>query len=128
MCAAAALQSAQEPRKLNSGAHQFLWSWSIPSAPRELLRVPSLLYTVSICCAKAIQLALSFLSGGSALIIGVHSMRSWASFSLHTMNGEIGNLYQCLSTGGDFSPGDIWQWLKVFLFVQTGRVLLKSTG
>lgn len=38
-----------------------------------------LLYVVSlICCAEAIQLALSSLSRGISLNIGVHSMCSWA--------------------------------------------------
>lgn len=51
---------------INSGAHQFLLAWRVSSAPVELSWFPSLLYAVSpVCCAEAVQLALSCLSNCS---------------------------------------------------------------
>lgn len=66
-------------------AHQFLLSWRVLSAPKELSCFPNLLYAVSlslsVCCSEAVHLALSCFSGGETVNIGVHSMcfREWVS-------------------------------------------------
>lgn len=36
--------------KVNSGAHPFLWSWVVPSAPKELPWFPDILYVVPLLC------------------------------------------------------------------------------
>lgn len=74
-----------------------LWSWRVPSAPRELWRSQSSLCGISLgFCVEAVQL-ICCLSRGTALSIGVHLMCYWEGAKSVFFNTRILDLPLTLS-------------------------------